>query len=83
MKCDDLVSEYIVSRGDGGWNCDRPRVIVGDEIIARPFSRRRRSVDETSFVNLEELKSVPVSLFAITVALGHVVDDGAVMRLGP
>jgi hypothetical protein len=83
MKCNDLMSEYIISRSDGGRNCDCPCVVTGNKVITGPFTWRRRTIDKSSFINLEEFESHLVGLFAITVAFGHVIEDRAMMRLGP
>jgi hypothetical protein len=55
VECDNLVAEDIVSRGDVGWNGDRPGIVVGDQIIGSPFSWWGGAIDETTSIDLEEL----------------------------
>ena len=83
LKRYDLVSEYILAWGNGGRNPDPPRIVVGDEIVGCPRAGRRRTIDKSSFGNLEELESRFLRLFTLTVTLCHVVVDRSMMRHSP
>lgn len=70
--------------GDVGRDLDHPGVAVGNQLVGTPDARCAGTVDQANLVDLEELKvSLLDSLTAGTAAAGEVVDDGAVMRVGP
>jgi hypothetical protein len=52
-----------------------------DELVRGPLVGG--GVEDTSSIKLEEFKALLLSGAAITIALGQVVQDGAVVRLGP
>lgn len=69
-----LVTENVVSWGDGRRNGDGPAVVFGDELI-RGACARVGARDDTTLVDLEELESGLVDGFARTIAVGQVVND--------
>lgn len=52
-----------------------------DELVRGPLVGG--SVEDTSAVELEELEALLLGLGAVTLALGKVVQHGAMVRLGP
>ena len=60
--------------------CDDLAVLT-DKLVRGPLVGG--SVKDTSTVELEELEALLLSLGAVALALGKVVQDGAVVRLGP
>ena len=52
-----------------------------DELVRGPLVGG--SVEDTSAIELEELEALLLSLGAVALALGKVVQHGAVVRLGP
>lgn len=83
VQGDDLMTEDVVSCGDGGGDCDGPAIVVGDELVARPLTRRRGIVDETTLVDLEELQGCLVNRLALAIAVGKVVEHGTVVGRRP
>lgn len=77
---DDLVAEDVVARGQGGGHRRGPDVAVLDELRGRPLLGRE--VD-ARLVNLDPFERRLVGVGAVAVALGHVGQDGADVRLGP
>lgn len=75
MKSDDLVSQDVVAGRDRLGDRCRPRVVVRDQLRARPLLRGR--VDAAS-LDLDPLELRLVCLAAIAVAGSDVIDDGAV-----
>lgn len=84
VKGDDLVAKDVLAGTDVGGNLDHPAVVVVNEDIGSPPARGLGTVDKTSLGDLEELESSLLNLVAASVtARGKVVNDGAVVRLGP
>lgn len=52
-----------------------------DELVRRPLVGG--GIEDTSAIELEELEALLLSLGAVALALGKVVQHGAVVRLGP
>ena len=63
--------------------CELPAVIVGNQLIRCPCSRRGSISDETCLIDLEEFESGFIDRRAISIAVRKVIDDRAVMRIRP
>jgi len=84
VEGDDLVTEDVLAGSERLRNGDRPLAVSSDELVGSPLARSGAAIDQASLVNLEELKRLLVNGGAVvTSALGEVVDDGTVVRLGP
>lgn len=83
MQRDDLVTQDVVARGHVLGDRDGPAVIGGDELIGCPVSGLVRVVEHALGGNLVEFQGGLVGGGAFAVAIGKVVDDGAVVGLGP
>lgn len=86
VQCDDLMSEHIASWRDGGWYGYSPAVVRISELVRRPISClacSSRFAQQPSRVNFVELELRFVDATAGPVATREVVNDGAVVRLGP
>jgi hypothetical protein len=84
VESDDLVTENVLARSERLGDGDRPLAIGSNELVGSPLARSGAAIDQASLVNLEELEGLLVDGGAvITSALGEVVDDGTVVRLGP
>lgn len=83
MQGDDLVTENVVSSGDGAGDGDSSAVVVGNELVGCPLAGDVAVVDQTSLGDLEELEGGLVDLGAVAITVGHVSDDRAVVALGP
>lgn len=70
----DLVAEDIVARGKRRGDCDRPRVVVGDQVIGGPGLRGQ--VD-AGLVNLHPLQGRLVDGRAVIATVGDVGQDRA------
>jgi len=81
VQGDDLVAEDVVARGEGLGDVDGPLVAVGDELVGAPLVGG--GVDDTDLSELEEAQALLVGVGAVARALGQVVDDRAVVGLGP
>jgi hypothetical protein len=83
VKSDHLVTENVVSWGEGGWDGDGPGHVVGHELIGSPGSWGSGVVDDTLLGDLEELEGGFVDGSTVTGALGHVVDDWSLVGFWP
>lgn len=83
MEGNDLVTENIVAGSQAGGDGDGLGQVVGDELVRGPGTTGGRARDETALGNLEEFKGGLVDGAAVTVAVGKVVDDGAVVGIRP
>ncbi len=83
MQRDDLVTKDVVARGHGLGDRDGPAVVGGDELIGCPFAGLVRVIEHALGRNLVEFQGGLVGGGAFAVAVGEVVDDRAVMGLGP
>jgi hypothetical protein len=81
VQSDDFVTQDVVARGEGLGDVDGPLVAVGDELVGAPLVGG--GVDDTRRGELEEGEGLLVGGGAVALALGEVVDDGAVVGLGP
>jgi len=77
VEGDDLVAENVVAGSDRAGDSDRPGQVVVDELGGSPLT-----ILVTSGVDLEELQVSSLSRGGV-VDLGHVVDNGTNVRLGP
>lgn len=82
VKRDDLVTENVVARGDVLGDLYEPGACVGNEHIRRPGTRVR-PVEVTDLVDLEKLERGLVNGLAVAVAVGQVVQNGPLVRVGP
>ena len=55
--------------------------VLTNELVRSPLVGG--SIEDTSAIELEELQALLLGLGAVTLALGKVVQHGAVVRLGP
>jgi hypothetical protein len=83
VQANDLVTENVVTSGNGARDGHSAAVVGGNEIVRCPFTRDVAAIDQTSLIDLEELEGGLVDLGAVTLAVGHVGDDRAVVALGP
>lgn len=83
MQGDDLVAEDVVASGDAAGDGHGPAVVVGDQVVGGPGTGGTAAIDETALADLEPLEGGLVDGRAVAVAAGEVVDDGAVVALGP
>lgn len=83
VESNDLVAENIATRSDGRRNRNVPGEPVAHHLVGRPGAWWRGAVNQTLLVDLEELQGARGGGGAGPVALGEVVEDGAVMRFGP
>ena len=82
MEGDDLVAEDVLAGSDVLGDSDGPGVAVGDQVIGGPAVGS--SVVEALLIDLEEGEVTGGGGGAVVAgALGEVVEDGAVVRLGP
>ena len=82
MKSDDLVTKDVLAGGDVLGNSDSPGVAVGNQVVGSPVLGS--GIVETLLVDLEEGKVAGRGGSAVIAsALGEVVDDRTVVRLGP
>jgi len=79
MKGNNLVTYDIVAFLNRWWNGDAPGVVVGDHSISPPDSGVV-TTDERGVVDFEPFEGCLVDGFAGSVAVGHVVCDGAFVR---
>ena len=77
------MTQNIVAIRNSLGHRERVRVVVLDHVVASPSTRGAAAVDQTLLVDLEELEAGLVDLGAVAVAGGQVVEDGAVVGLGP
>jgi hypothetical protein len=77
VKSDDLVAENVVTRSDGAGDRDGPGQVVLDELGGSPLT-----ILVANGVDLEELQVSSLSRGGV-IDLGHVVDNGTDVRLGP
>ena len=81
VQGDDLVAQDVVARGERLGDVDGPLVAVGDELVRGPLVGG--GVDDADLGQLEEAQALLVGVGAVAGALGQVVDDRAVVGLGP
>lgn len=75
MQSNNLVAQDVVARGDTSWDRRSPRIILRNQLRARPLLRS--SID-TSSLDLDPLQLRLIRLGAVAVAGGDVVNDRAV-----
>lgn len=86
VEGDDLVAEDVVSGLDVGGDLDAHAEVVLEELVVRPeagASPAGAELDLALLLDLEPLEGVLVGVGAVAAAVGEVVDDGAVVALGP
>lgn len=83
VESDNLMTSDVVSRSEIGWDSSGPGVVVGNHLVGSPGSGNSGVIYQTSFVNLEEFKSGLVNGSTVSVAVGKVGDDWAMMGLRP
>ena len=82
MKSDDLVTKDVLAGSDILGNSDGPGVAVGDQVVGSPVLGG--GVVEALGINLEEREVTSRDGSAVIAsALGQVVQNGTVVRLGP
>jgi len=81
VQGDNFVAQDVVARGEGLGDVDGPLVAVGDQLVGAPGVGG--GVDDARRGELEEGQALLVGGGAVALALGQVVDDGAVVGLGP
>ena len=81
VQGNDFVAQDVVARGERLGDVDGPLVAVGDQLVRGPGVGG--GVDDTGGGELEEGEGLLVGGGAVAVALSQVVDDGAVVGLGP
>lgn len=81
MQGNDLVAQDVVAGGEALGDVDGPGVVVGDELVGGPLVGG--GVEDTRLVELEEAQGGLVGLGAVALALREVVEDRAVVALGP
>lgn len=77
------MTQDVVTGSDVAGDSDGVAVVVGDQVVGSPCARNVAIIDETLLVNLEEFKRGLVDLGAITVAVGQIGDDRAMVTLRP
>lgn len=77
VKGNDLVTEHVLTRSNGARDSHSPGQVVLDELCGSPLA-----VVVTSLVDLEEVQVGGFSRGGI-VNLGHVVDNGTNVGIGP
>lgn len=84
VKSNDLVAEDVVTRGNALRDLDHPSDTIVQELVGTIGAGGGRAINETDLANLEEFEGglVDRGTTGITAA-GEVVDDGAVVRIGP
>lgn len=83
VQRDQLMAQNIVAVRNSLGHRERVGVVVFNHVVTGPGTRGIAAVDQTLLVDLEELEAGLVDLGAVSVAGGQVVEDGAVVRLGP
>lgn len=82
MESDNLVTEDVLAGSDVLGNSDGPGVAVGDQIVGGPVLGS--GIVQALLVDLEEREVASGDGSAVVAgALGEVVQDGTVVRLGP
>lgn len=82
MESDDFVAQDVAACGERAGDLDVPRVTVGDQGVRGILAGHNGAVDQTGLLDLEEVEG-PGGRGAVAVDLGEVVDDRAVVGLGP
>src|ERR1700757_2583339 len=77
------MAEDVVAWCNGGRNLHQPTVIIGDQLIVTPGTRRGCIIDQTNSVNLEKLQCGLINSFATGTTVGQVGDDGAMVSIWP
>lgn len=83
MKSDGFVAKDVVAGLDVGRDLHHPCEAVRDQDIRTPVSGRGAIVEETDFIDLEELKRFFVDSLAGVAARSEIVDHGPFVRIGP
>lgn len=83
VQCDDLVTKDVVARGHVLGDRDGPAVVGGDELIGCPVAGLGGVIEHALGGNLVEFQGGLVGGGAFAVAIREIVDDRAVMGLGP
>jgi hypothetical protein len=73
------VAQNVVARLDAAGDRDGAAVVVGNELVRGPGARDGVVCDQPALVDLEELELRLIDRGAITVAVGQVGNDGAVV----
>ena len=82
MQSDDLVAQDVVAGRDRAGNRGATCETVGNQRVGRPSSGIGARNESTS-IELEELKAVLVYAAKVAVDLGKVIDNGTMVALGP
>lgn len=83
VQRNQLMAQNIVAVRNSLGHGERVGVVVLNHVVTGPGTRRVAAIDQTLLVDLEELEAGLVDLGAVAVAGGQVVEDGAVVGLGP
>lgn len=67
------MSKDIVTRGNIGWNCNGPGVVVRNQGIRSEFTRSGATIKKSYSIDLEKLESSLIDSCTISVAVGKVV----------
>ncbi len=76
------MTQDVIPRCEIRGHGDGPAIIVRDEHICSPGSRIG-AADKTELIDFKPLQCCFVDGLAGAVAVGHVVDDGSFVRIGP
>ena len=83
MQSDDFVAEDVVAGRDALGDRDSPAVVVGDQLVGSPGAWGSCIVDKPTGADLEKLELRLVNVSAAPRALGQIIQNGAVMAVGP
>lgn len=83
MQGNDLVTENIVTSGDGAGDSHSGAVVGSNELVTCPCTGDVSVVDQTGLGDLEKLEGCLVDHGAVAIAVSHVGNDRAVVALGP
>lgn len=79
VQGNQLVTQHVLAGGDGFGDLNEPAVVVLDQLVVTSGPGHLGVIGKADAVNLEELELGLVDGGAAAVALGQVVDDGAVV----
>lgn len=82
VQRNDLVAQHIVAWGDARGNLHQPGTRIREQHVGGPGSRVG-SVQVAHLVDLEELEGGLVHRLAVAIAVGKIIQDGPLVRVGP
>lgn len=56
MKRNELVSHYVVSGCNRGWDFDHPAIVILNQLVITPSPWNYGVIDKTHAINLEKFK---------------------------